>query len=95
MVALHTNAITQNRAAGIRARGINGNDAYRLLRLAVMARQMIHQRALPRPGSSRESDHARLPTKRKQGLQQLVGSGRTVFNQRNCTRQRPRIASAQ
>ena len=47
-VPLHADAVAQHRAAGVRARGIDGDDAHRLPASAVVRRQPINERALAR-----------------------------------------------
>ncbi len=70
-VPLHANAITQNRAARIRARGIDGNDSDSAPSTAVLRCQTIDQRALARPGRSRYADHKGVPCKGKYFPEQI------------------------
>ncbi len=70
-VALHANAIAQNRASGIRAGGINGDDANGFLALAVIRGQAIDQRALARARGAGNAGEIGLPGMREQDAQQL------------------------
>jgi hypothetical protein len=54
---LHSNAIAENRAAGKRARRIDGNDADALALLAVEHRELIDERRLARARRTGDSDH--------------------------------------
>jgi hypothetical protein len=55
---LHANAVTQDRAAGIRTGRINSNDANRAILFAIKARKLIYQRALPCARSASQADDA-------------------------------------
>ena len=58
MMGLHAYAITQNRAAGVRAGGIHGDDAHRFLLLPIFTGKLVHQRTFARAGSARKSEYA-------------------------------------
>ena len=69
MVRLHADAIAENRPASVRTGRINRDDAHRLLFLAILARQLIHQRALAAARRAGQSDDARPAAVRKQRFQ--------------------------
>src|SRR3954468_8598931 len=80
MVGLHANAIPENRPVGVRTRWIHRYDADRLFLFAVLARQMVDQRALPCPRRSRHSDDARVSTVGEQRFHETGSLGGIVFD---------------
>ena len=92
---LHANAVAQNRAAGVGAGGIDGDDADRRSLLAIVVCQLIDQRALARAGRAGEPEYPRLAAVRKQGLQQLRPSRRVILDGGDGARQRAGIAGAE
>ena len=68
---LHADAIAQNRASRVRAGGIHRNDAHRAVLLAIVARQLIDQRALARARRTSEAEYACMSTVRKKNLKQF------------------------
>src|SRR3989442_1058240 len=93
-VTLHPDAIAQNRAAGERAGGIDGDDADSLLLLPVEGRQAIHQRALARTGSPSDAGQIGLSGRRKKASQDLDGSRVAVFDGGNGARDRADVTGA-
>src|SRR5579863_5791367 len=92
---LHADAVTQNCSAGVRAGGIDGDNAYAAIFLAIKAGKLIDQRALPRPRRSSEAEDARLAAVRKQFFQQIRPSWSAVFDYRDNSRQGADVAGAE
>src|SRR3989442_385828 len=93
-VTLHPDAVTQNRAAGERAGGIDGDDADSLLLLPVEGGQTIHQRAFARTGSPSDAGQIGLSGRRKKASQDLDGSRVAVFDGGNGARDRADVTGA-
>jgi len=80
---LHANAVAENRPSG--CRGLRGSTAtmpmVRFL-FAILARQMVDQRALPRPPERPSARSPRAPPRcaGKQRLEQSDRLGSAVFN---------------
>ena len=66
---LHPDPVAENRAAGERARGVDGDDRDAHLSLAIQAREPIHERGLATTGRSGDTDDVGLPGLRVQRLQ--------------------------
>ena len=64
-MVLHANAVAQNRAAAVWTGGIDRDDAYRLVLLAIVACQLIDQRALACPRRAGQPDYSRSPSVRE------------------------------
>ncbi len=60
-VILHTDAVAQNRAARVRAGGIDRDDADGTILFAIVPRQLIDQRALSGARRASEPNDAGLP----------------------------------
>ena len=93
-MVLHADAVAQNCAAGIGARRIDRDDAYRPVFLAIVSSELIHQRALPRAGGARESKDARMSAVRKESLKQFGPSQCAVLDRADGTGEGARIAGA-
>ncbi len=91
---LHSNPIAQDGAAGIRACRINRDHAHLFLFLAVIARQPVDQRALPRPGRASNSREIRLACVREKQPKQRLRFWLMVFNRRDRARNRAHVAGA-
>ena len=61
VVRLHANAVAENRASAERTGRIDGDDANRLSLLAILARQLIDQRALARARRAGQAKQRGLP----------------------------------
>src|SRR5205807_10263188 len=59
VVILHADAVAENRSARVGARGIDRDDAQRLAFAPVELRELVNQRALPRPGCAGHAEDAR------------------------------------
>jgi len=79
-VALHADAVAQNRSARVGAGGIHGDDAYAILSLAVISGKAIHQCALARPRRSGDTGEICLPGVRKKFAQEMFRFRRMVFD---------------
>ena len=89
-VALHANAIAKNRSAGERARGIDGDDADRLVLAAIVSREAVDQRALARSRSAGDPDAIGAPGVGKKLAQDFLGFARAIFDRGNGARKRAR-----
>ena len=78
---LHANAVAENRSAGIRAGGIDGDDADGVAGSSEMPRHVIDERALSGSGRAGEADDAGLSGVRKQRLQQIGPAGGAILDQ--------------
>lgn len=92
---LHANAVAENRATGIRTRGVDSNDAHGAIVLAIMPRQLINQRTLPRSRRPGEANHACMTGMREQRLQQFRPSRVTVLYNADSASQGADVAGAQ
>src|SRR5512147_2164915 len=88
----HANAVAENCAARVRTGWINSDDSDRLALLAILARELVDQRALPCARCAGESDHAGTSGVREQGLQQVRRLRRAIFDGSNGARQGTRIS---
>src|SRR5579864_8705635 len=94
VMGLHADAIAQDGAAGVRAGGIDGDDADGALLLAVLAGELVDQRALAGAGSAGHPDHARLPAEGEHGFEDSNGFRPPVFNGADGPGQSAHIAGA-
>ena len=69
VVVLHANAVAQNRSPGVRTGGIHGYDAGGFASFAVMARQLVHQRALAGTRRAGKAESAGVASVWKQAFQ--------------------------
>ena len=93
-MALHADAIAQDRAAGERAGGVDGDDADRFLLGAIVGRQAVHQRALAGARRAGDADAIGASGVGKKLLQELFGLGRTIFDRGHGPRKGPNVAGA-
>ena len=91
---LHADAVSENRSARVRTRGIHSDDSDSAVFFAVVPRQLIDQRALPRSRSTSHTDDTGFAGVRKQGLEQIGPPGRTILNRADGARERPGISRA-
>ena len=91
-VRLHADAIAENRAAGVRTRGIDRDHADRTIGLTQLGGQPIDERALARAGGTGDADEVRASRLGEQSSDELGGAWRLVFNQGNRPRDRARIS---
>ncbi len=89
---LHADAIPKDCAAGERAAWIDGNNPNLRAVLPIRGRQPVDERALAGAGASGDSDDARLSRVGKQLPQKVVPCGCAVFDERDGSSQRSRIA---
>src|SRR5690242_214705 len=94
MMRLHANAIPKNRAASVGTRRIYGDDPDRLLLLAILARELINQRALAGAWRTGESDHGRVATVGEERLHQANRLRGVIFNCANGASESTNIAAA-
>jgi hypothetical protein len=93
-MVLHADTVAQNRPARIGARRIDGNDADGTIFLAIVARELVHQRALARARRAGESQDPRMSAMGEERLEQFRSSRGAVFDRADGTGQRTRIAGA-
>jgi hypothetical protein len=79
VVALHANAIAEDRAAGERRRRIDADDADLLSLRAVVRDHRIDDRRLPGARVARDADQVRLTGVREQRLQRVDRIGAAVI----------------
>ncbi len=95
VMALHANSIAQDRAARERTGRVHRHNADGLLFGAVMRRQPIHQRALPRTRSTGQSNPQRIARMWKACRQNRSRSRRVIFYQRDRPSQSAHIPAPQ
>ena len=95
MVILHADAVAENRSARVGARGIDRDDAQRLAFAPVELRELVNQRALPRPGCAGHAEDARLTAVREECLQQIRRLGPAILDRADGPCQGTRVARAQ
>src|SRR4051812_42109750 len=91
---LHADAVAEDSAACVGACWIDGDNAHRLLRLAILPRKLVNQSALACSGGAGQSYHMRFSAQREQSLQQLNRLCCRIFDRRDGTRDRADVASA-
>ena len=94
-MVLHADAITQDRSSRIRAAGIDGDDAYRLIFSAVVLGKLIDEGALAGSGSSCKADDAGFAGIGEKRLQQVGPAGSTILNGGDRSGQSTWIAGAE
>ena len=72
-VALHANAVAEDRSASEWTRGIHGDDTDGFLLAAIMAGEAIHQRALARSRRAGDADAVRIAGVREKLAQDFFG----------------------
>src|SRR5580704_17662784 len=92
---LHADAVTQNRAPGVGAGGVDGDNSDRVIVLAIEARKLIDKRALPRSWRTSQPEHTRLSAVRKQRLQQLGPSRSAMLDSGNRASEGTHVAGAE
>ena len=91
-VRLHANAVAKNRAAGVRAGGIDRDHTDGAIGLSQLGGQPIDEGALARPRRTGDADEIRAARLGEQSSDELGSAWRFVFNQGNRPRDRTRIA---
>src|SRR5271166_3037032 len=91
---LHADAVAENRSAAEGTGGIDRHNANGLALLAILARNLIHQRALACSRRARETDEPRFAAIGKERLQQLRRFGPPVFNNGDGTGQSAKVSRA-
>ena len=94
VMRLHANAVAENRSSAERAGGIDRHNADGLALLAILARDLIDQRALAGPGRAGQAEQHGIAAVREKRLQQFGRFRRAVFDDRDGTCQRAGIAAA-
>ncbi len=64
-MSLHPNAVPQNRAARIRAGGIDGYNSHLFARAAIVRGEAIYQGTLPRSGGACDTHYVGAACRRK------------------------------
>src|SRR5919108_1129384 len=90
-MVLHADAIAEDRAAGERARRIDGDDADGLSGAADVRDEAIDQRALPRAGIAGDADELRAPGLGEDRAQLRFGGGLRVVDEPHETRGGPDV----
>ncbi len=93
-VVLHADAVAEDGAAGVRAGGIDGDDADGLILLAIVLGQLVDQRALASAGRAGESEDAGVAGLRKRGFEQIGPAGGAVLDGGDGAGEGERIAGA-
>jgi hypothetical protein len=83
VMVLHPYAIAQNRSARVGTRRVNRNDSHGLILFAVMLGELVDQSALAGSRSSGEPDDTRVPSVRKERLEQVGPAGEAILNDGN------------
>jgi hypothetical protein len=89
---LHADTIPQNRPARVRACGIDRNDPYGAILLAIMLGQLVNQGALARTRRTGQTQNPGPSRLWKQRFQQFRPARRAVLDDADRPRQSPRIA---
>ena len=92
---LHADAIAEDGSAGIGTGRVDGYNSHGVILLAIEARKMIDECALPCSGCARQADHTGPATMRKQGLQQIGPSFGAILDRRNSSRQRAHVTGSE
>ena len=92
---LHADAVTQNRPAGVRTGRIHCDNTHGAIVFAIVAGQLIDQRALPRPWRPGEPQHARFAGMGKQRLQEFGPSRRSILDGRDGASKGAHVARAE
>ena len=95
VVVLHANAVAQNRAAGVGAGRVDGDDADGLIFFAIVLGELIDQRALPCSGRAGQTDDARVAGVREESLEQVGAAGLAILDDGDGAGQGARVAGAQ
>src|SRR5882672_5168483 len=79
-VALHANAVTEDRTARVWTRRVNSDDADFLIGFAIVGRETIHQGAFSSAWCSCDAGKISTACVGKQTFQKQFGFGRMIFN---------------
>jgi len=93
-MVLHANAVAQNRPACVWTSRIDRDDADGAFFLAIVAGQLIDQRALTRTRRAGEPENSRMPAVRKESLEQYGPARRAILDRADGTGQSAQIAGA-
>src|ERR1700722_2831650 len=91
-MALHADAVAENRAAREWTRRVHRDDADRLLLAAIMAGQAIYERALARARRAGDTDQIRIARVREHLAEDFFRFGRAIFNRGDGTRNRADVS---
>ena len=91
-VVLHADAVAENRAAGVGAGGIDGDDGDGAILLAIKAGELIDQRALPRARRTGQADDPSFACVWEDCFEQIGPARRAILNARNSAGQRAGVA---
>ena len=94
MMILHTDAIAENGAMGIRAAWVDSDNADGLSVAPQNLRELIHQSALPCPRRARDAYDQGSPGARKQAGDEIAAGARLALDQTGGASQRPRVAGS-
>ena len=89
---LHADAVAEDGAVGERARWVDGDDARRSCRAAVLCRQRPGQGALARARAAGDADGVRLARVRKERAQVFAAFGALVLHTADDSGERPPVA---
>src|SRR5271155_2198163 len=90
---LHTDAITEYRAAGVRASGVDSNHAHCIVLAPIESGQTIHQRTLARTGRAGDARQICLAGLREDDAQQLFRFRLMILNRSDRPRDREHVPS--
>ena len=93
-VDLHAHPVAQDRAAGDRARRVDGQHRHRPAAVARLGDQRRHERALARPGRPGHADQVRLAGQRVEHAQRRLPCAGAVLDLGQQPGQRAAVASA-
>src|SRR6185503_6340574 len=88
----HAYAVAEDRAASERRRRVDGDHRHAVVRRAVGARELVHERALATAGRARDADDLRVTGQRIERAQSLCGTGFVVLDDGKETRGRAFVA---
>ena len=91
---LHADAVPKDRAAGVRAGRINGDDANGFSARAIVSGEFIDERAFARAGRAGDSDQISAAGEGKELAQQVFGARIGIFDRGDGARNRAAIARA-
>src|SRR5438046_615407 len=92
---LHANAVAENRAAGVGAGGIDGNDSHAVVFFSEFLRQLINQRALARARRSGDAYSLGLTRVGKEFFEQINPLGSVILDDGDGASERPGVAGPQ
>src|SRR5258708_12298992 len=92
-VALHTNTVAENCAAGVGAGGVHGDNSDSLVLLAMLSGETIDQRALSRAGGAGDAGEIGCAGLREKNFQQGLGLRGGIFDRGDAARNGPNFSS--